>query len=97
MTGSYSFIVKQAFLILRRFGILGSFVFREFLVVFLDASGRIDQFLGSCVKRMAVGAKLYADIAGGRTGPERVAAGTSHRRHRVRRVNSFFHDNSLKG
>ena len=41
------------------------FVLRKFLVVLLHAAGRVDQFLRSGKKRVAVGAKLNADVADG--------------------------------
>lgn len=66
-------------------------VLAEFLRELLHASGGVDQFLRTGVKRVAVRTNFDADVADGRAGLERIAAGTRHGRHFVSRVNTLFH------
>jgi hypothetical protein len=70
----------------------------EFFVLFtepFDAAGRVDQLLFAGKKRMALGTNLHRNVFPGRTDFEFSAAVARYFRCRVRRVNVFFHAESL--
>lgn len=67
----YSSVLKFRQLSLLSFGFL---IFSKFLIEFLYAACRIDQFLRAREKRMTLRADFHADIADGGTRLESIAA-----------------------
>lgn len=72
------------------------FIFRKFLIEFLDTACGVDQFLRAREKRMALRADFHANIADSGTRLESIAARACHRGQRISGMNSFFHSDLLK-
>ena len=68
-----------------------SLFLRVALLELLDASARLNVTLTSREERMALRADIDTQILLRRTGRERIAAATRHRRLEVLGMNAFFH------
>jgi hypothetical protein len=58
---------------------------------FFNAARRVDKFLLSRIKRMALRANFNFHVANCRTGLKRTSAGTRYSTHSIFWVNIFFH------